>query len=70
MVAVFLNQCIIFPCDLSNILTFSYLVSKLKFSSAGKGVNARDLAGAALLCFSFTPKDVNTQRTSKVNNCD
>ncbi|XP_024029477.1 protein RST1 isoform X2 [Morus notabilis] len=33
--------------------------------SSGKGNNARDLAGAALLCLSFTPKVVNSQRTSK-----
>ncbi|PON84247.1 Armadillo-type fold containing protein [Trema orientale] len=33
--------------------------------SSGKGTNARELAGAALLCLSFTPKHMNTQRTSK-----
>ncbi|XP_062106921.1 protein RST1 isoform X2 [Humulus lupulus] len=33
--------------------------------SSGKGTNAGELAGAALLCHSFTPKDVNSQKTSK-----
>ncbi|XP_015879308.3 protein RST1 isoform X2 [Ziziphus jujuba] len=34
------------------------------FSSEKRG-NATELPGAALLCLSFTPKDVNTQGTSK-----
>ncbi|KAB2610199.1 protein RST1-like [Pyrus ussuriensis x Pyrus communis] len=33
--------------------------------SSGKKSNARELPGAALLCLSFTPKDVNTVRTSR-----
>ncbi|KAF4381599.1 hypothetical protein F8388_021227 [Cannabis sativa] len=32
---------------------------------SGKGTNAGELAGAALLCLSVTPKDMNSQRTSK-----
>ncbi|XP_050381377.1 protein RST1 isoform X2 [Argentina anserina] len=33
--------------------------------SSGKRSDARDLPGAALLCLSFTPKDMNTQRLSR-----
>nr|XP_011468296.1 PREDICTED: protein RST1 isoform X3 [Fragaria vesca subsp. vesca] len=33
--------------------------------SSGKKCDARDLPGAALLCLSFTPKDVNTQGLSR-----
>ncbi|KAL5572771.1 hypothetical protein UlMin_022368 [Ulmus minor] len=33
--------------------------------SSGKRSNARELPGAALLCLSFTPKDVNTRVKSK-----
>ncbi|KAM6572330.1 hypothetical protein CsatA_016410 [Cannabis sativa] len=32
---------------------------------SGKGTNVGELAGAALLCLSVTPKDMNSQRTSK-----
>lgn len=42
-------------------------VSCVSILFAGKISEARELPGAALLCFSFTPKNVNEHQASKVS---
>lgn len=43
-------------------------VNQMSYKSAGIKGSAGQLPGAALLCLSFTPKDVNSQRLSRVRN--
>lgn len=58
----------IFCVSISSSLFFppGFCSDLLRVTFAGERSKARDLPGAALLCLSFTPKDVSNQGASRV----